>query len=154
MPYLVMLDRLRSFLKQPTSALVVSGYSFRDDHLNEVILQGLQRSPSAICFALLYGTLDQYAQAVALANKRPNLSLLATDAAVISGDRSFWIERQEETDLPAPGRWLKWEPKDPAKPKEGHRLQLQLGDFAAFGEFLRTIVGVRSVGLEEKANAE
>lgn len=154
MPYLVMLDRLRAFLKQPTSALVVSGYSFRDDHLNEVILQGLQRSPSAICFALLYGSLDQYTQAVALATKRPNLSLLAADAGVISGNRSSWIERQEESGLPDPGRWLKWESRDSAKPKEGHRLQLQLGDFAALGEFLKTLVGRRSAGLEEKTDAE
>jgi hypothetical protein len=154
MPYLVMLDRLRSFLKQPTSALIVSGYSFRDDHLNEVILQGLQRSPSAICFALLFGSLDQYEQAVALANKRPNLSLLASDGGVISGVRGSWIERAEESDLPDLGRWLKWEPKVPEKPKEGHCMRLQLGDFAAFGEFLRTLAGVRSEGIEELTNAK
>lgn len=37
MPYLAMIDRLRAFLKQPTATLVICGYSFRDQHLNEVI---------------------------------------------------------------------------------------------------------------------
>lgn len=41
MPYLAMLDRLRAFLRQPSAAFILCGYSFRDDHINEVIIQGL-----------------------------------------------------------------------------------------------------------------
>jgi hypothetical protein len=42
MPYLAMLDRLRAFLKQPAGVLIIAGFSFGDDHLNEIIVQGLQ----------------------------------------------------------------------------------------------------------------
>ena len=40
MPYLAMVDRLRAFLKQPTSTLILCGYSFRDEHVNEVYRDG------------------------------------------------------------------------------------------------------------------
>ncbi len=54
MPYLAILDRLRTFLGQPAAILIVSGYSFGDEHLNEVILQGLQGNSTASAFVLMY----------------------------------------------------------------------------------------------------
>ena len=45
MPYLAMVDRLRAFVRKPSSVLVVCGYSFRDEHLNACLLEGLTGSP-------------------------------------------------------------------------------------------------------------
>ncbi len=42
MPYLAMIDRLRAFFSLSNPVLVVCGYSFADDHLNEVLLDGLR----------------------------------------------------------------------------------------------------------------
>ena len=53
MPYLAMLDRLRDFLARGQGVLVTCGYSFADQHLNEVILHGLRSNPTAIC-SLIY----------------------------------------------------------------------------------------------------
>jgi len=141
MPYLAMLDRLRAFLKQPTSALVICGYSFRDKHLNEVILQGLQSTPSAIAFALLYGEIKNYPQAIAIANGRSNLNLLAKDGAVISGKEAKWIEKEAQTTSDST-YWVKWLPVDLAKPDEKQKAELHLGDFAVFGRFIHELVGV------------
>ncbi|MBI5885284.1 MAG: SIR2 family protein [Deltaproteobacteria bacterium] len=96
MPYLAMIDRLRAFLKQPTATLVLCGYSFRDQHINEVILQGLQSTQTAIAFALFFDNIDQYSQAVKLACERSNLSILARDGAVISGRINKWPEKGAE----------------------------------------------------------
>lgn len=53
MPYLAMLDRLRAFFQgKDAPRLVVCGYSFLDDHLNEVLLDGLRGNRNAQCFAL------------------------------------------------------------------------------------------------------
>jgi len=141
MPYLAMLDRLRAFLKQPTSALVICGYSFRDKHLNEVIIQGLQSTPNAIAFALLYGEIKNYPQAVRLANGRSNLNLLARDSAVISGHTGQWMQKDGQ---PTSGttNWVKWLPVDPSLPEGKQKAEFHLGDFAIFGEFLHELVGV------------
>ena len=42
MPYLAMIDRLRAFLKQPSSVLVICGYSFRDDHITKLSYRGFK----------------------------------------------------------------------------------------------------------------
>ena len=52
MPYLVMQDRLRQFLKEPSATLSTIGYSFEDEHINELIVQGIQGNPGAMVFAL------------------------------------------------------------------------------------------------------
>lgn len=147
MPYLAMLDRLRGFLKQPTSGLIISGYSFRDEHINEVILQGLQSTPTAIAFALLYGEIKNYPQAVAIAGGRSNLNLLAKDAAVISGREGEWTEKDAGV-TPDTTRWIKWRPVDPKKPDGLQRSEFQLGDFATFGEFLHELAGEGRVSSE------
>jgi len=141
MPYLAMIDRLLAFLKQPTSTLVLCGYSFRDDHINEAIVQGLQSSQTAIAFALLFGRLSEYPQAAALARSRSNLNLLARDGGVIGGQPVVWPEKDAESVSADNERWLQWIPVDPMKPKGTRSAELTLGDFAVFGQFLQALVG-------------
>ena len=63
MPYLAMLDRLRAFFHgKDAPRLVVCGYSFLDDHLNEVLLDGLRGNRNAQCFALMYSGLSNSVQ--------------------------------------------------------------------------------------------
>lgn len=97
MPYLAMLDRLRAFLRQPASVLIVSGYSFSDDHLNEIIVQGLQGNATAATFALVYGALDSYKPLIELAQNRANLSVLAADKAVIGTKLAEWTKARPAT---------------------------------------------------------
>lgn len=142
MPYLAMIDRLRAFLRQPSATLVLCGYSFRDEHLNEVIVQGLQGTQTAIAFALLFGKLVKYPQATRLATERPNLSLLASDAAVIGSRQSGWAEKDSEAVPPGSGRWVVWTPIDPADENSKRTAEFQLGDFAMFGQFVHELIGV------------
>ncbi|AKJ64778.1 SIR2 family NAD-dependent protein deacylase [Kiritimatiella glycovorans] len=153
MPYLAMIDRLRAFLKQPSSALVLCGYSFRDDHLNEVIMQGLQSTQTAIAFALLYDKLEEYKKAKDLALGRPNLSLLARDGGLVSGQEVQWPEKDSESVPTNNMTGLDWPPIDPAD-EQGKRItHFTLGDFAELGKFLRELVGQSRQSLEA-TNAE
>ena len=63
MPYLVMQDRFRAFFRQPSATLVTAGYSYSDQHINELLVDGLRGNPSAAAFAMLYGALDTYTEA-------------------------------------------------------------------------------------------
>ncbi|RJR51419.1 MAG: SIR2 family protein [Desulfobacteraceae bacterium] len=141
MPYLAMIDRLRAFLKQPTATLIICGYSFRDEHINEVIVQGLQCTQTAIAFALLFDEINKHPQGVALASKRSNLNMLAIDGAVIGGQKSNWPEKDAETVSLDNGRWVRWEPIDPQNENAKYTATFTLGDFAVFGQFLHELVG-------------
>ncbi len=141
LPYLAMMDRFRAFLRQPTPTLVLCGYSFRDDHINEVIVQGLQSTQTSIAFALLYGSITEYPQAIELALKRPNLSLLARDGAVVSAQRSIWPEKDAEA-VPRDNQvGAKWMPCDPTKKDGKWTAEFTLGDFAVLGQFFDELVG-------------
>lgn len=148
MPYLAMIDRLRAFLKQPTATLILCGYSFRDEHINEVIVQGLQYTQTAIAFALLFDTVAKYPEAVALAQECSNLNILALDGAVISGQESKWPEKDAESVSADNGKWVKWTPIDPANENGKTSAEFTLGDFAVFGQFLQELVGTVRQSLE------
>lgn len=90
MPYLAMFDRLRSFLHQQMVLFVV-GYSFSDQHLNEVIIEGLSSNPFAKCFALMHSKLSSYSAAIEISKQCPNLTLIAKDGACVSRKPGGWI---------------------------------------------------------------
>jgi len=143
MPYLAMIDRLRAFLKQPSATLVLCGYSFRDDHINEVIVQGLQSTQTAIAFALLYDQLSEYQKAKNLARERSNLTLLARDGGVISGQEVTWPQKDSDSVPSDSTVGVTWTPLDPAEEEGKKTAEFTLGDFYDFGRFLRSLVGHR-----------
>ena len=126
MPYLAMLDRLRNFLKQPSAFFVTVGYSFADEHLNEVIVQGLRGNPTAACFGLLYGTLTDEKAAKLLAPRLPtNISLVARDSGVVRGVEALWA------------------PDPDAAPGTSATVS-ELGDFGNFSSFVRSLAPSKS----------
>lgn len=142
MPYLAMNDRLRAFLKKPTATLILCGYSFRDEHINEVIVQGLQFTQTAIAFALLFDRISEYSQAISLASKCPNLNILASDGGVIGGQESKWPEKDTDSVSPENAKWINWTPVDPGNADGKQTAEFVLGDFAVFGQFLQQLVGI------------
>lgn len=154
MPYLAMLDRLRAFFHgEPTRKrvdaanrdedaprLIVCGYSFLDDHLNEVLLDGLRGNRNAQCFALMYSNLADHPRAVEYAVKQGNLTVLAKDGAVIGTRAGFYRPGTAGGDEHNP--WLYEEGvsmTDPKKPTESPLCRL--GDFHYFGLFLEQLCG-------------
>lgn len=135
MPYLAMLDRLKAFLRAGGHSqgfgppvLVVCGYSFADDHLNEVLLDGLRGNRSAQCFVLAYGGLSDIKTIVDLAQKQPNLSVIAWDGAVIGTRTGFY--RNLSTGGSPPDPWIYTEKKTIAgSPDPVDFTRCRLGDF-------------------------
>jgi SIR2-like protein len=146
MPYLAMLDRLRAFFhggitgKKEESAprLIVCGYSFLDEHLNEVLLDGLRGNRNAQCFALMHSNLNSHPRVVEYATKQGNLTVLARDGAVI-GTRTGRY-RRGATGNEEYKPWLYEEGLNGvAEPQTSCRL----GDFHYFGLFLERLSGGR-----------
>jgi hypothetical protein len=123
LPYLAMMDRLKTFLGKPGAVLIGVGFSFRDQHINEVIEQSLRANPTASVQALLHGDLGGYDDAVALTRRLTNLVLIARDAAVVGSVQATWT---------------------PLIEGDSHRetaVTCDLGDFERLGELLREITG-------------
>jgi hypothetical protein len=117
MPYFVMQDRLRSFLRRPGAAIIIVGYSFGDEHINALIVDALRSNRTAAAFALQYSKFEDQPAPANLARSIPNLSVMAPDGAVVNSERGAW--------------------KNPSEDATG----FSLGDFAAFGDLLRQLVG-------------
>jgi hypothetical protein len=124
-PYLAMQDRLRSFLRQPGAVILCLGYSFGDQHINEMIVEGLSGNATAVVFAPLFGELGKYEAAIQLSTRLQNLRLMASDAAVIGGRLAGWRGDDARDDFGEPPT---------------------LGDFAKFADLLDRQSVVRSNG--------
>jgi len=120
MPYLAMQDRLRAFMKQPGAAIITIGYSFGDQHINELIEEGLRVNQAAVCFGLLFDKLANFREATEFATRSTNLRLQAPDAAVIGGREGAWERGPAGGALP------------------------NLGDFNEFGRLLARLTAPRS----------
>jgi SIR2-like domain len=139
MPYLAMLDRLRAFFHgKDAPRLVVCGYSFLDDHLNEVLLDGLRGNRNAQCFALMYSGIEDHLGVVDYAVRQSNLTVLAMDGAVIGTRvgryRPGTIGDNEHTP------WLTEVAVTRGDPKE-LLPRCRLGDFHYFSLFLEQLCG-------------
>ena len=141
MPYLAMIDRLRTFFNNPTAALVLCGYSFRDDHINDTIIQGLQHTQTTVAFALLFGDIEDYPNVEPLTRNRPNLNVLARDGGIIGSQRVDWSERDPEEAKPTKSQAVTWQSIDSKDDHSKQRAEFNLGDFQVFGQFLQQLVG-------------
>lgn len=135
MPYLAMLDRLKTFLLQPNSTLFMSGYSFSDEHINDVIRSSLEANPTAQTFALMYGDLDddKYKKARECGCLLPNLTVIGDHSAIIGRNPGPW---KVLTDGIPPSM-----PPGAIKTDADGRAILGLGDFANFGTLVRYLTG-------------
>ena len=83
-----MQDRFRRSLHQPETLVIVAGYSFGDQHLNELIFDAAarrQRSEFVIlCYESIPKTLDGRARIT------PNLQVASGGDAIIGGVRANW----------------------------------------------------------------
>ena len=141
MPYLALFDRMRTFLRVPTAALVTCGYSFRDEHINETIVQGLQHTQTAVVFALMFDNIDDCVEVVDLAKQRPNLNVLARDGGIIGGRQAKWVKQDSETLSEIDSGAVNWTLMNPTEPNGKLRAEFLLGDFQVFGQFLQQQVG-------------
>ena len=162
MPYFVMMDQLRKFLRNDAQPVVLFllGYSFSDDHINEIIAESLIANHRAAAFALQYQKLANYDAAVKLARQISNLSVLARDSAVIRRKVGRWMARPA-TDYAMIMSIFSLSIGNPpcdqsTEPRAQRSITIEEetpcfflgGDFAHFGSFLDSAFGAGTDALE------
>jgi hypothetical protein len=92
-PFIVLQDRFRRALHHQESLLLISGYSFGDAHLNEMIFDAAMRRPRSEFVALCYGDIPH--DLIERALVTPNLQALGATEAVIGATRDVWTPPDE-----------------------------------------------------------
>lgn len=108
-PYTALGDRLTNFIKQDDTVLIVCGYSFGDEHINERINTALSMNPLGHVYVLLYDivwnegkkeysfTEDSALAKMAVSNSK--ISVFASRSAVIGGVFGQWrLKREPDKD--------------------------------------------------------
>ena len=96
-PFVVLQDRLRKSLHQPETVLLITGYSFRDEHLNEHIFTAAMRRPRSEFIAFCKdGIPENLAEKSSIAH---NLQALSPQEAILGGERANWAV-SEDKDAP------------------------------------------------------
>jgi len=131
-PYLSYMDRLSHFLQQEDAVLFVCGYSFGDEHINEIILTSLTRSRSSHVFVLKAGELKEKDQLfLKIASKNSKVSVYAKKTAVIGCKFGDWQLLSKEDQL----SFFKVDEPE-ATDKWNGKGELLLGNFKEFTNFL------------------
>lgn len=87
-PFVVLHDRLRQALQHPETLLLISGYSWRDEHLNEVIFEAAQHRPRSEVVAFSHSKIPD--PLGGRAERMPNLQAVAGSEAILGGVHGTW----------------------------------------------------------------
>jgi hypothetical protein len=138
-PYAAFTDRLTRFLDQDDALLIVAGFNFGDEHINNLIFGALENRPRTHVYALQFEELPEDSVLIKRAYQRSNLILVGPQTGVIGGRRAKWNPDEIPSFMdgvfelkpavPAIGA-------EPAKEKSG---VMKIGDFACFCRFLESM---------------
>lgn len=90
LPYQAMLDRLATVLSYDGSIMVTCGFSFGDQHINEVIFNSLDNHPLSHIISLQYENIEADSPIVEFAIERPNFMVLGRNGGIIKGRYGCW----------------------------------------------------------------
>lgn len=114
-PFVVLQDRFRRSLQTPETLVLISGYSWADEHLNEMLFDAAKRRPRTEFVSFSYGDLPDRLAARAAA--LPNIQAVAANEAIVGGERAAWKADGDLADVWRAGK-------------------CQLGDFRHLAAFL------------------
>jgi hypothetical protein len=95
-PFVVLQDRLRRALNHPETLMLITGYSFGDAHLNEMLFDAARRRSRSELIAFCFSAIPDELAERALTT--PNLQVVGATEAVLGGVRAGW---EVPTDAPA-----------------------------------------------------
>jgi hypothetical protein len=139
-PYAAFTDRLTRFLEQDDALLIVAGFSFGDEHINNLIFGALESRPRTHVFALQFEEPPEDSVVLKRAYQRSNLIVVSPKTGVIGGRRAKWASSESPSFMDGV-----FELKDVADAGSGAASAksglMKIGDFACFCHFLESMAG-------------
>ncbi len=99
-PFVVLQDRFRRALHEPETLILISGYSFSDSHLNDMIFDAASRCPRSEFQVFCYSDIPEVLAERAMIT--PNLQVTSGREAILGGVRGEWKSPED----PPPGLWV------------------------------------------------
>ncbi len=149
-PFVVLQDRLRRALHLPETLVLVSGYSFNDDHLNEMLFDAATRRARSEIIAFCNPDIPE--KLVQRATATPNLQAVSESEAILGGIRAKWkVPKEAPPDLWADGKFTLCDFKNLAKflARSGTR---EPEDDAVLRELLAKVIGKNDQAAGGKGN--
>jgi len=159
MPYLALIDKLDSFIRQKSSLLILSGYSFNDEHLNDTIINALKANPSAMVIGLMFGkfmnekfSIPSFVTGKNIFNAIPSASNLKIDhtcgkarypkAYKLAENRhnlSIWTDDKAIIGT-NPGEWMLSNKEHSFSDFINSDENIRMGNFSVLTDFLKTLI--------------
>lgn len=138
-PYIAYFDRLKKYLNQGELVFIICGYSFGDEHINEIIFNALRNNARLYVIVLCYS--DNQVDSMAVnASSFINLCVMGPTKLIANGALKKWVYvATDEIDI---GSGLYWDNDT-----------FILGDFKKFIDFLIENSGRKNV-IEEIVDAK
>ena len=136
-PYSAFTDRLARFLDQEGAILIVAGFSFGDEHINDIVFSALENRPRTHVYSLHYIDPAESSEIVKRALQRRNIVVVGDKTGIIGGRRAPWMP-DEAAAFPSG----EFEIKEEAPPSGGEPVKfglMKIGDFARLCSFLRSM---------------
>ncbi len=127
-------------MDQDDSLLVTSGYSFGDQHINEILFDSLANRARSHVLALQYLDPEPGSDLVAAAERRSNLMVVGPTSGWIGGRRAPWRLLEPVDDSTARFMDLAFDSDaEPDPEKVSLTGRFKLGDFNWLSRFLLTL---------------
>lgn len=138
-PFISYFDKLKSFLSEGELLFLVSGFSFKDQHINDLLLNALRTNPRLYMLVFCY-TDEQVREMKDIGENNINLGVIGPKLAIINGVICDW-----ENDIPEK------EKESAAIYWDFSKGELKTGDFRSLVRFIMGSSG-RKIQLDTEAN--
>ena len=98
-PYASFTDRLTRFLESDDALLVVCGFGFGDQHINNLIFEALENRPRTHVYALQYVDPHQDSDLVVRGSQLHNMIVVGPNGGVIGGRQARWGVPKGQADV-------------------------------------------------------
>ena len=135
-PYAAFTDRLSRFLEQDDALLVIAGFSFGDEHINNLIFGALENRPRTHVYVLQFEELPDQTDLVKRAAQRTNMIVVGPETGIIGGRRAVWAPVESPPFMASVYELKEEEVDGNDAVTTGH---MKIGDFACFSAFLEAM---------------
>lgn len=135
-PYAAFTDRLSRFLEQDDALLIVAGFSFGDEHINNLIFGALENRPRTHVYALQFDELPGEGDLAKRAGQRPNMIVVGPQTGIIGGRQAAWAPVESPSFMADVFELKEATPAGGEPTKTG---RMKIGDFACFCDFLQSM---------------
>lgn len=138
-PYVAFADRLSRFLEQDDALLIVVGFSFGDEHINDIIFGALENNPRTHVYALQFGNLSEYIDLTNRAIRRPNIIVVGRETGVMDGEEVAWDLKGCDEHMASVIEAFPIDPNGGNRNNDNTKASLgrmKIGSFSSFCDFL------------------